>query len=140
MIVVDCNVIAYLLIQGEKTSLARSLWKRDNNWWMPTLWLHEFLNILATNERTGNLRLKTCHEILGLALSLFGTKSREVDTAYTLSLAAEHRVTAYDAQYIALAQSMNLLLVSEDRRLRQVAPQTAYSMKSFLGKTVETDR
>jgi predicted nucleic acid-binding protein len=132
MIVVDSNIVAYLLIQGEKTLLARSLWNSDNNWCMPTLWLHEFLNVLATNERTGNLRLKTCQDLLGLALSLFEAKSRQVDMAYTLALAAECRLTAYDAQYIALAQSMNVLLISEDRKLQQAAPKSVRSMKSFL--------
>jgi predicted nucleic acid-binding protein len=132
MIVVDCNVIAYLLIEGEKTSLARTLWTRENNWWMPELWLHEFLNILATNERTGNLRLRTCQGILDLARSMFEAKSRQADMGYTLSLAARYRLTAYDAQYIALAQSMDVFLISEDRRLRQAVPQSVRSMKSFL--------
>ena len=132
MIVVDSNIIAYLLIEGEKTPLARGLWKKDNNWWMPSLWIHEFLNILATNERAGNLNLKSCHEILDSAMSLFGTKSRQVDMPYTLSLAANYHLTAYDAQYIALAHSMDIVLITEDRKLRQVVPERARSMKSFL--------
>ncbi len=132
MIVVDSKIVAYLLIEGEKTSLARALWNKESNWWMPTLWIHEFLNILVTSERTGNLRLRTCQEILGRAQSLFETKSQQVDMAYTLSLAARYRLTAYDAQYLAVAQSMDTLLITEDRKLRQVVPQHARSMRSFL--------
>ena len=132
MIVVDSNIIAYLLIEGEKTPLARGLWKKDNNWWMPSLWINEFVNILATNERTGNLNLKSCHEILDSAMSLFVTKSRQMDMPYTLSLAANYQVTAYDAQYIALAHSMDTVLITEDRKFRQVVPERARSMKSFL--------
>ena len=133
MIVVDCDVIAYLLIEGEKTSLARTLWTRENNWWMPELWLHEFLNILGHQRTRRESEVEDLPGTLGSSsLSMFEAKSRQADMGYTLSLAARYRLTAYDAQYIALAQSMDVLLISEDRGLRQAVPQSVRSMKSFL--------
>ena len=47
MIVVDVNVVAYLLIAGDKPSLAQQAWERDSHWRVPALWRHEMLNILA---------------------------------------------------------------------------------------------
>ena len=44
MIVVDVNVIAYLLINGEKTVEARSVRELDSDWIVPDLWRDEFLN------------------------------------------------------------------------------------------------
>jgi predicted nucleic acid-binding protein len=35
MIVVDANIVAYLLIEGEKAALARALWDRSNEWLCP---------------------------------------------------------------------------------------------------------
>ena len=49
MIVVDTNVIAYVLIEGDKTALAQQVAKKDPDWKVPPLWRHEFLNVLATS-------------------------------------------------------------------------------------------
>ena len=35
MIVVDTNVIAYLMMEGEKTGLAQETYDRDSTWAMP---------------------------------------------------------------------------------------------------------
>ena len=53
MIVVDAKVIAYRFIEGEKTVLACRVQKRDGVWAVPSLWRHEFLNVLATTVRAG---------------------------------------------------------------------------------------
>ena len=133
MIVVDANIVAYLLIEGEKTALARALWERENEWHLPGLWIHEFLNVLATSERTGHLKLGRCLEVLESAWILFDSRTRVVNQGETLTLAARCRLTAYDAQYVALARSMRTLLISEDRKLRQAAPEWVRSMRAFLG-------
>ena len=39
--------------------------------------------------------------------------------------------TAYDAQYIALARSLSILCLTEDRRLLRACPRTAVSLKDF---------
>jgi len=51
VIVVDVNVVAYFLIEGEHTERARELWRRDPDWRLPPLWRHEYLNVLATFVR-----------------------------------------------------------------------------------------
>jgi predicted nucleic acid-binding protein len=132
MIVVDVNIVAYLLIKGEKTDFARTLWEIENDWHLPGLWIHEFLNLLATSERAGHLKLNRCLEVLEEAWALFDSKTHVVDPGETLRLAARYRLTAYDAQYLALAQSMQTWLVSEDGKLRRAVPQCVRSMRSFL--------
>ena len=54
----------------------------------------------------------------------------EMDAA--LAVAAEYAITGYDAQYVALAQSLNAPLITEDRKLRNAAPGIALSMREFL--------
>ena len=51
MIVADVNLVAYLPINGPFTSAARAALVRDPHWIAPSLWRHEFLNILATSVR-----------------------------------------------------------------------------------------
>jgi predicted nucleic acid-binding protein len=132
MIVVDVNIVAYLLIEGDKTALARALWEKESQWHLPGLWIHEFLNLLATSERAGHLKLSRCLEVLESARTLFESKTHLVDPIETLRLATKHRLTAYDAQYIALAQSLQTPLISEDRKLRQAVPEYVHSMRSFV--------
>ncbi len=51
MIVVDTNVICYLLMPGERTAAAERLFREEPEWIAPRLWLDELLNVLATYER-----------------------------------------------------------------------------------------
>jgi predicted nucleic acid-binding protein len=49
-------------------------------------------------------------------------------------VAAKYAVTGYDAQYVALAQSLNAPLITEDRKLREAVPGIAFSMQEFLAQ------
>ncbi len=51
MIVVDVNVVAYYFIEGDKTALAREVMQADPDWRLPSLWRHEYLNVVATYPR-----------------------------------------------------------------------------------------
>ena len=51
MIVVDTNVIVYLMIEGEKTEMAQRTYRQDSAWFIPPLWRHELLNVLTTFVR-----------------------------------------------------------------------------------------
>ena len=47
MIVVDTNVIAYLILAGTHTMKARKAFHKDPDWAAPNLWRSEFCNVLA---------------------------------------------------------------------------------------------
>ena len=47
MIVVDTNVIAYLLLPYEFSAQADALYNRDPDWAAPIFWRSEFRNLLA---------------------------------------------------------------------------------------------
>ena len=53
MIVADCNVLAYLVIPGARTSVAKQAFALDGDWTAPPLWRSEFLSVLATYLRVG---------------------------------------------------------------------------------------
>ncbi len=50
----------------------------------------------------------------------------------SLSVAAKYGITGYDAQYVALAQSLAIPLITEDRKLRLAVPKVGVSMQEFI--------
>jgi len=131
MIAVDVNVVAYALIAGEKSELAAEVWAKDNHWLVPSLWRHEFLNVLATSERTGNLDMVACLGVWRSATALLAEGECEVNMPDALRMAARCGISAYDAEYLVLAKQAGVLLITEDRKLRQSEPTLAVSMRSF---------
>lgn len=55
MIVVDVNVIAYLLIDGPETPNVEDLLVWDAEWAVPLLWRSEWRSVLAGYLRRGDL-------------------------------------------------------------------------------------
>lgn len=137
MIVVDTNVIAYLLIAGEKTELAQQAYDKDHVWIVPLLWQHEFLNVLASFVQYGGGSIEDATEIWQQATALFITREHELDMEQALYLAHEHGVSAYDAQFASTALELELPLISEDRRLLHAFPTLARSLHAFIDSDLD---
>ena len=135
MIVVDFNIIVYLLTATPQRESARRVRERDRDWLVPSLWRHEMLNVLATLTRQDVLDAASALTVWRNALALLGTSERQPDMEDTLSLAIEHGISAYDAQYVALAASLGVSLVSEDKKLQRLLPDRVVSMTDFAAPT-----
>ena len=131
MIAVDTNVVAYFFIRGEWTDAARRLWSRDSRWCLPELWRHEFLNVLATYVRHGGTDISTAHRIWLEAVDLLGSGEHAVDMTAALDLSVEWEISTYDAQFVTLAKSLVVPLVTEDRRLARAFPDTVTRLSGF---------
>lgn len=125
MIVVDTNVIAYLVLPGEFTKLADRLHRKDPEWIAPKLWLDEFLNILSTYERVGKLEASEAMEVLKNTLELMEDASYEVPPERILKTARETGCSAYDSQYIVLAQDLGVKLYTCDKQVIRRCPDVA---------------
>lgn len=135
MIVVDVNVVAYYFIEGDKTSLARRLMQRDADWRLPALWRHEYLNVLASYARRGGAALAEARLLWRRALGLLGRREEPTDSEQALALAINnHAVSAYDAQYVALARRLGCPLVTDDQRLLRTFPETARNLRAILSE------
>ena len=55
MIVVDTNILAYLIIRGSQSSEADKVYQTDSEWASPPLWRSEFRNVLIGCIRRGTL-------------------------------------------------------------------------------------
>ena len=90
--------------------------------------------MLVTYQRRGMLTLEQCQERLDHIQRFMQVAQCDVDMSATLTVATQYAITAYDAQYVALAQSLNAPLITEDKKLRQAVPWIAFSMHDFLSK------
>jgi predicted nucleic acid-binding protein len=130
MIAVDTNVVAYLLIEGERTAAARELWEIDPDWRLPPLWRAEFLNVLATSHRAGILSADQARRAWHVAVDLLRGHEVEPAGAAVLDLALALRITAYDAQFASVARDLGTRLVTSDRRLCRACPDLALPLES----------
>ncbi len=122
MIVVDVNVLAYLLIPGKHTKAAERQLAEDSVWVVPRLWRSEFRNVLATYMRAGQMDLTDASIVFQKAEELVGAEEYEVETLHVLRLCAESKCSAYDCEYIALAEFLDVKLVTKDGKLAKAFP------------------
>lgn len=131
MIVADTNLVAYLLIAGTWTDVARSVYRRDSDWRLPSLWRSEFLNVLATSVRARVLGRDTSLELWRLATAMFARCESEVDGEAVLRASLRWGISAYDAHFVVAAESLGVPLVTSDRRLLESCASLARSPEDF---------
>lgn len=122
MIVVDTNVIAYLLLPGEFTPRAEGLLRREPDWAAPVLWRSELRNVLAMLLRRGRLTLPQATAIQAEAESLLSGNEYSVASARVLELAVASDCSAYDCEFVALADMLDVTLYTLDARLLRAFP------------------
>ncbi len=134
MIVADVNLVAYLLISGEHTEDSRAVLRQDGEWAFPYLWRSEFRNILAMHIQHRGMSLSDASLLWDSAASLARNHEYAVDPQVILKLVASHPLTAYDAEYVALAEYLRVPLITFDHKLQAAAPGTALSAEEFISK------
>lgn len=132
MIVVDANLLAYLVIPGERTAEAEAVLSKDAVWVMPPLWQSEMRSVLLKYLRAGVLSHSQTHAIWEAALVVLAGREGEPDTQVVLKLAQASGRSSYDCEYVALATLLDVPLVTADRSLAKAFPERAMSPKAFL--------
>ena len=130
MIVVDTNVLAYLYLPGEFTLAAEALLEHDPNWTAPILWRSEFRNILAGYMRQKSITFDQAHTLQSEAENLLAGAEYEVDSLKVLELVRDSNCSAYDCEFIALAQTLQTKLVTVDAKLLKAFPKVAVRLTS----------
>lgn len=122
MIVVDSNVLAYVYLPGDYTAHAEALLERDAEWTAPLLWRSEFRNILAGYMRRKRLTFEQARSLQAEAESLLAGGEYEVDSGRVLEFVRDSDCTAYDCEFVALAQQLGVKLVTMDTKLLKAFP------------------
>lgn len=130
MIVVDANVLAYLLIPGRYTESTENLLQMDPEWAAPRLWRSELRKLLATYVHLGKLELADAAALHRRAGEIVGPDQFEVETLDVLRLSRESGCSAYDCEYAALAEFLDVPLVTADSKLRKAFPDRARALSS----------
>ena len=121
--VVDASVAACWLLPDEGNSRADTAYARfpDDSAIVPSLWWFEMRNIFITNERRGRIDQVQTTRALALLNGLPIRRDDNADEAALMTLARRHKLTAYDAAYLELAQREGVALATLDEALLRAA-------------------
>ncbi len=133
MIVADTNVIAALFLASDRSEVAERVWRRDPTWYAPVLWRSELRNVALRYFRCGLATLAQCEEAMAQArLAIPSVRTIESDDVLVLRMAARFGLSTYDAEFAALAETLQVPLVSWDGRLLERFAGRAVSPLDFL--------
>lgn len=131
-LVVDADVMVYMLLDGEKSPAARRLHEMRPDWVCPTILRHEFMNVCATYQRAGGVSRGGCLALLKTGLALLSGREVDIDPEVAVGVAMDLDLSAYDAQYVAVALALRGVLVTEDRHVLARAPAVARTPADFV--------
>ncbi len=132
MIVADSNLIAYLLIPGDNSSLADEVFIKDADWAVPLLCRSELRNILTLYMRQEGMSLQQAQTTMEKAEFLWGNREYAVPSDSVLETTFHARISAYDGEFIVLAQHLGVPLVTFDKPVTKAFPSIAVSAEDFL--------
>lgn len=125
MIAVDTNVIAYLFLPGPHTRAAEELLARDSRWAAPRLWRSEFRNILAGFMRRRSLTPAQALAMQVEAEDLLAGTEYDVESAAVLALVERSDCSAYDCEFVAVAERLETRLFTLDAKILRAFPERA---------------
>jgi predicted nucleic acid-binding protein len=132
MIVVDTNVIAYLWLGGPHAGHAEQLLQKDPAWTAPLLWRSELRSILAGCLRHRQLSLAAAREIATSAEGQLKEREFAVAPSDVLRLVASSNCSAYDCEFVALAEALGVPLVTNDGQVLEEFPSIAQLLAEFV--------
>ncbi len=131
MIVVDTNVIVYLYLPSRFTAAAQAALIKDPHWVAPHLWRSEMRNVLSRYVAQQQLMLDLAIAIMQEAEALLRENEYDVNSVQVLQLAAASGCSAYDCEFVALAQNFGVSLVTMDKQILRTFSQTAVALDRF---------
>ena len=133
MIVADADVISYFWLDVERTAAARAARRRDEEWVAPQLWRSEFRNVLYQHMEHRGLALPDALRLAEHAEDDLEDRTYDVPTEAILRLVDDTGHSAYDCEYVALAQRLDVTLVTGDQPVVDHFPDTAVLLEDFVG-------
>jgi predicted nucleic acid-binding protein len=132
MIVADSNLIAYLLIPGDKSELADAVLLKDADWAVPLICRSEVRNILTLYMRHEGMSLSQARRTMEKAEAVWSGREFAVPSDDVLELTFHHNITAYDGEFVVLARHLGVPFVTFDKPVRKAFPNVAIAAGDFL--------
>lgn len=134
MIVTDTNLITYLVLRNDRAELAAAVCEADPVWVAPVLWRSEFRNALSKYVLYQGMTLDAALLALRSAEEIMGDQEYHVSSERVLELVVQSKCSAYDCEFVALAQDLEVPLVTADKQILKAFPKTAVSLEKFAKK------
>jgi len=134
VIVVDTNVIHYCWVRGQYTKVAQAVRRQDPDWHAPILWRSELRNVLTAYLRRELMSREQILGILNAADQALAGGEHIIADELVLDVVMDSRLTAYDAEFVALAGALSVPLVTADKAVLKTFPDRALTMEAFVGQ------
>ena len=136
MIVVDNDVISYFWIRMDtgRASLAQEVRKKDDEWVVPQIWRSEFRNVLRGYLAGGYMTLEEALGFADRAEADLLESTHSVPSQPILELVSETGHSAYDCEYVALAQELGVTLVTGDNTVADLFSDTAVLLEDYANQ------
>ena len=131
MIVVDTNVVVRLVVGGEDGADSTALLERDAEWAAPGILVSELRNVLLGFVRRGMLTPEQAKAMCDDATLVLGGRIVSVSGSQVIDTALECGLTTYDAEFVVLARTLSVPLVTSDRAILAGAPDVAAAPTSL---------
>jgi len=132
VIVADANIIVYRFIPSSRTEDAISLVNFDAEWAAPILWRSEVRNALSNHMRAGQINRQDAKTMMQLSTACLLGGEHAVSDHAVFELVAKSRCSAYDCEYVALAEALGTILVTEDQKLLRAFPKRCRSIVQVI--------
>ena len=131
MIVADCTLITQLFLRTEQVRAAERL--STVPWIVPPLWRSELRNVCRKYILAGLVPLGDAEAAMRLAEERLDGSERQPSSDRVLATVAATRCSAYDAEYVVLALTFGVPLVTSDVKLQRLFPEFAISPRTAVG-------
>ncbi|MEX0646975.1 MAG: type II toxin-antitoxin system VapC family toxin [Balneolaceae bacterium] len=131
MIVVDTNVIASMWVPNDMDEWVYKVLKKDDNWVAPLLWRSEFRNVLSIYLRKDIFEFSVVLQATEEAEQLMDANEFEVNSTQVMSFVLDSSCSAYDCEFVALADDLNVPLVTFDKKILREFPDISIHPKEF---------
>ena len=132
MIVVDTNILSYLYLPTQYSTLAEQLLIVEPEWVAPYLWRSEFRNVLTLYLRKELINYDKALQILCEAEALMHNHEYSLNSFDILSVIKNSVCSAYDCEFVTLALSLQTKLITEDKKILRNFPKISMSLQKAL--------
>ena len=132
MIVVDTNVMVRLVVGGADGADATMLFERETEWAAPGILMSELHNVLVGFVRRGTVTSEQAKAMSDDAAVVLGDRIASVSGRQVIDIALECGLTAYDAEFVALARTLGVPLATLDNAVLHGAPDVAASLHALV--------
>jgi predicted nucleic acid-binding protein len=105
---------------------------KDPDWHAPLLWRSELRSVLTGFMRRGAIDRQSALLVMQASETALHRRSHDVPSDAVLETAERSQLSAYDCEFVALAQLLDVALVSADAAILRAFPQVAMTMRAFL--------